>query len=35
VAAITALAYIVVVYFVCYLVFTPLNANTVWGVQER
>src|SRR6266851_5953673 len=35
VAGITALAYIVVVYFVCYLVFTPLNAHTVWGVQGR
>jgi uncharacterized membrane protein len=35
VAGITALAYIVVVYFVCYLVFTPLDAGTVWGVQGR
>ena len=35
VAGITALAYIVVVYFVCYLVFTPLDASTVWGVQGR
>jgi uncharacterized membrane protein len=35
VAGITALAYIVVVYFICYLVFTPLDASTVWGVQGR
>jgi len=35
VAGITALTYIVVVYFVCYLVFTPLDANSVWGVQGR
>ena len=35
VAGITALAYIVVIYFICYLVFTPLDANTVWGVQGR
>jgi uncharacterized membrane protein len=35
VAGITALAYIVVVCFVCYLVFTPLDAGTVWGVQGR
>jgi len=35
VAGITTLAYIVVVYFICYLVFTPLNAGSVWGVQGR
>jgi len=35
VASITAVAYILVVYFVCYLVFTPLDASTVWGVQGR
>jgi uncharacterized membrane protein len=29
------LAYIVAVYFVCYLVFTPLDADVVWGVQGR
>jgi uncharacterized membrane protein len=29
------LAYIVAVYFVCYLVFTPLDADLVWGVQGR
>lgn len=35
VAAVTVLVYIGVVYFISYLVFTPLNANTVWGVQGR
>jgi uncharacterized membrane protein len=35
VAGITALVYIVVVYFICYLVFTPLDAGSVWGVQGR
>lgn len=35
VAGVTALAYIVVVYFICYLVFTPLGAGSVWGVQGR
>jgi uncharacterized membrane protein len=35
VAGITALAYIAVVYLICYLVFTPLGADTVWGVQGR
>jgi uncharacterized membrane protein len=35
VAGITALVYIVVVYFIAYLVFTPLNAASVWGVQGR
>lgn len=34
-AAVTALAYIFVIYLISYLVFTPLNANTVWGVQGR
>jgi uncharacterized membrane protein len=35
VAGITILAHIVAVYFVCYLVFTPVGADTVWGVQGR
>ena len=35
VAAITALAYILAVYLISYLVFTPRDANTVWGVQGR
>ena len=35
VAAITALAYIFIVYLISYLVFTPRDANTVWGVQGR
>ena len=35
VATITVLVYIVVVYFVCYLAFTPLDESTVWGVQGR
>jgi uncharacterized membrane protein len=34
-AAIVAFAYAVSVYLVCYLSFTPLEANTVWGVQGR
>jgi uncharacterized membrane protein len=34
-AALVAFAYAVSVYFVCYLSFTPLEANTVWGVQGR
>jgi uncharacterized membrane protein len=34
-AAVTALAYILVVYLVSYLVFTPRDASTVWGVQGR
>ena len=34
-AGITAMAYIAVVFFVCYLVFTPLDAGIVWGVQGR
>jgi uncharacterized membrane protein len=34
-AAIVTLAYVVSVYFVCYLSFTPLEANMVWGVQGR
>jgi uncharacterized membrane protein len=28
-------AYVFAVYFVCYLVFTPLDADKVWGVQGR
>jgi uncharacterized membrane protein len=28
-------AYVFAVYFVCYLVFTPLDADMVWGVQGR
>ena len=35
VAGITMLVYIVAIYLISYLVFTPLNANTVWGVQGR
>jgi uncharacterized membrane protein len=31
----TVLAYVVTVYFVCYLVFTPLDADSVWGMQGR
>ncbi len=34
-AAITALAYIFIVYLISYLVFTPRGLNTVWGVQGR
>jgi uncharacterized membrane protein len=34
-AGAVVLAYVVVVYFVCYLVFTPLDADVVWGVQGR
>jgi uncharacterized membrane protein len=32
---IVTLAYVIAVYLVCYLSFTPLDANTVWGVQGR
>jgi uncharacterized membrane protein len=35
IAGITVLAYIAVVYFISYLVFTPLDSSTVWGVQGR
>ena len=35
VAAITAAAYVFAVYLVCYLAFTPLDAEIVWGVQGR
>ena len=35
VAAVTTLAYTVAIYLVCYLTFTPLEANSVWGVQGR
>jgi uncharacterized membrane protein len=34
-AAATTLCYAIVVYFICYLVFTPLDADSVWGVQGR
>jgi hypothetical protein len=34
-AAIVTSVYAVSVYLVCYLSFTPLDANTVWGVQGR
>jgi uncharacterized membrane protein len=34
-AAVTVLCYTVAVYFICYLVFTPLEADSVWGVQGR
>ena len=34
-AGATILAYVAAIYFVCYLVFTPLEADTVWGVQGR
>ena len=34
-AGTTVFAYVVAVYFVCYLVFTPLDADMVWGVQGR
>jgi uncharacterized membrane protein len=34
-AAVAACAYAVSVYLVCYLSFTPLDANIVWGVQGR
>lgn len=32
---IVTLAYAVLVYLICYLSFTPLDANSVWGVQGR
>jgi len=35
VAAITAVGYVFAVYLVCYLSFTPLDADVVWGVQGR
>src|SRR5262249_28237825 len=34
-AAATILCYTIAVYFICYLVFTPLEAGSVWGVQGR
>jgi uncharacterized membrane protein len=34
-AAVTMLCYTIVIYFICYLVFTPLEADSVWGVQGR
>ena len=34
-AGATILAYVAAIYFVCYLLFTPLEADTVWGVQGR
>jgi hypothetical protein len=34
-AAVTVLAYAAIVYLISYLVFTPRDAPTVWGVQGR
>ena len=34
-AGATILAYVAAIYFVCYLLFTPLEADAVWGVQGR
>ena len=34
-AAATIVGYAIAVYFICYLVFTPLDADSVWGVQGR
>jgi uncharacterized membrane protein len=34
-AAVTTLAYAVAIYLICYLTFTPLDADSVWGVQGR
>jgi uncharacterized membrane protein len=34
-AAATTLAYIAVVYLISYMVFTPSDVNSVWGVQGR
>jgi uncharacterized membrane protein len=34
-SSVTILAYVAVVYLISYLVFTPLNVNSVWGVQGR
>ena len=34
-AATTIVGYAIAVYFICYLVFTPLDADSVWGVQGR
>jgi hypothetical protein len=34
-ATATALGYVAAVYLVCYLTFTPLGADGVWGVQGR
>jgi uncharacterized membrane protein len=34
-SGVTILAYFVVVYLIAYLVFTPMNADSVWGVQGR
>ena len=34
-AAVTTIAYIAVVYLISYMVFTPSDANRVWGVQGR
>ncbi len=34
-AATTGLAYILGVYLICYLVFTPHDVGSVWGVQGR
>lgn len=35
VCAVTALAYVLCVYFIFYLVWTPTNAAEIWGVQGR
>jgi uncharacterized membrane protein len=34
-SGVTILAYFAVVYLIAYLVFTPMNADSVWGVQGR
>jgi uncharacterized membrane protein len=34
-AAATIVGYAIAVCFICYLVFTPLDADSVWGVQGR
>jgi hypothetical protein len=34
-ATATIVGYTIAVYFICYLVFTPLDADSVWGVQGR
>jgi uncharacterized membrane protein len=34
-SGITILAYVAVVYLISYLVFTPMNADSVWGIQGR
>jgi uncharacterized membrane protein len=34
-AAVAIVGYAIAVYFICYLAFTPLAADSVWGVQGR